>query len=108
MAKISLAIKEFELGVKVSDQLAAAGHTVEFLENSAQITQHSDILVISANSEEDFNRIGEKIYTIGYADRITKDKMREWEMKGFDRVILRSTLVKNIAKIVSQIVEERK
>lgn len=108
MAHIALTIKEFELGVKVSEKLIAAGNEVEFLENPDQLNQGTDVLVISTKASYDLQNLRDEFYIIGYADVLTKDELSDWKSRGFNRVILRSTLIKNLPAIVEQILAEGK
>ncbi|MBT3217036.1 MAG: hypothetical protein HOD97_08355 [Candidatus Marinimicrobia bacterium] len=103
MAHIALTIKEFELGVKVSDKLIAAGHEVEFLEKPDQLNQDTKVLVISTTISQDLLKLCDDVYVIGYADSHTKEEMENWKSRGFNRVILRSTLIKNLPTILDQI-----
>ena len=107
MAKISLGIKDFKLGSKVSQNLTNAGHQVDFIDNAGPIPSDCDIVIIPANKWDDLEEFSEISYILGYAENIKSDDIRKWKTIGFNRIILTSSLSRNITEIVNHILDER-
>ncbi len=107
MAKISLGIKDFKLGTKVSQILTNAGHHVNFIDNAESIPSDCNMVIIPANEWDDLERFSEIPYILGYAEKLTSNEIKRWKSIGFNRTILISSLNRNITEIVNQILDER-
>ena len=115
MAKVALLCPDLLFGSKVEGGLAAAGHDVVRVdgEDAARATAHgSDLLVVDLTDDRfdgpalvEAMRAGgelDGVATLGFYAHVDTDTRRRAEAAGFDAVVPRSRMARDMAALVER------
>ena len=113
MENILLFIKDFELGSKVSSTIVDYEKNVEFCDENTSPDDffHTSLLAVIDLDEPVFFSVGliselkrHGIKTIGTMEEIKSKELKKLKSAGCDIVLPRSSLVKNIPKLLDELI----
>jgi hypothetical protein len=106
MARVALLCPDLLFGSKVEGALSAVGHEVArvgTVEDARTAAAGSDVLVVDLTDDRlDGASLGglEGVPTLGFYAHVDQDTRRRAEAAGFDRVVPRSRMAREGAKLV--------
>ena len=116
MARVTLLSQDLLFGSKVEGGLAAAGHEVERVrapEQARAAAAHADLLVVDL-THDDYDGAGvvesmkaagelDGRKTLGFYSHVDQETRRRAEAAGFDLVVPRSRMAREMAALVEQL-----
>ena len=112
MKNIALFIKDFKKGTEISSHLVDMDIDITFSESIYDLPDHCEIAIIDLNEKKFANKefITEiknqsGITLIGYIDKVTKGLFDDYKSIGYDIILPKASIVKNIKKILKEILK---
>jgi hypothetical protein len=105
---VSLFIKDFEMGAKVSNKLTELDSLFEFSEKSSDVSDSTQLIIVDLDNEETGNELfihqisveKNDIKIVGYMKRVQKTHHEKFKMAGCSIILPKSSLVKNLSTFI--------
>ena len=105
---VSLFIKDFELGAKVSTKLMELDSLFEFCEKSSDVSDSTQLVIVDLDNKETGNEFfihqmasdRNDIQIVGYMKQVQKEYHEKFKTAGCSVILPKSSLVKNLSTFV--------